>query len=62
MMSPGKLFAKRLFAELKFQFSIWRTTIDWTVALYIVLPAIALGINNICYGGKALPAGLIYCL
>lgn len=46
MMSPGKLFAKRLFAELKFQFSIWRTTIDWTVALYIVLPAIALGINQ----------------
>jgi ABC-2 type transport system permease protein len=45
-MSPGKLFSKRLSAELKFQFSIWRTTIDWTVALYIVLPAIALGINQ----------------
>lgn len=46
MMSPSKLFAKRLSAELKFQFSIWRTTIDWTVALYIVLPAIALGIDQ----------------
>jgi len=58
MMSPSKLFAKRLSAELKFQFIIWRTTIDWTVALYIVLPAIALGINQYLLWWKNTPRWL----
>lgn len=58
MMSPSKLFSKRLSAELKFQFSIWRTTIDWTVALYIVLPAIALGINQYLLWWKNTPRWL----
>lgn len=69
MMSPSKLFTKRLSVELKFQFSIWRTTIDWTVALYIVLPAIALGINqyllwwkNTPYWLNILPVELLFAI
>ncbi len=46
MITPLRVFFKRLFAELKFQVGIWRMVIDWTVALYIVIPAIALGINQ----------------
>ncbi len=58
MMSPRKLFFKRLAAELKFHWSSWRTTIDWTVALYIVLPAIAFGINQYVLWWKNPPAFL----
>jgi len=43
-MTPWKLFLIRLFSECKLQYDAWKTAVDWTVALYIVLPAIAVGI------------------
>lgn len=45
-MTPRKLFLKRLTADWRFKYGIWKTTIDWTVALYIVLPALAFGIHQ----------------
>ncbi|TEB14697.1 Bacterial ABC transporter protein EcsB [Pelotomaculum sp. FP] len=69
MMSPKKLFFRRLSSELKFQFSVWKTIIDWTVALYIVIPAIALGINQYLlwwqdppYWLNLLPVGLLFAI
>jgi len=41
-MTPRVLFYRRLRYEWKFQFRVFKTVIDWTVALYLVLPAIAL--------------------
>ena len=46
MITPNKLFFKRLISEWKYNFSIWRTVIDWTIALYIVIPLIAFGIDQ----------------
>lgn len=42
-MTPSKLFVKRLLAELKFRFNIWKIVVDWTVALYIVIPLLFVG-------------------
>lgn len=44
MITPAKLFKKRIVSDWKFQYKVWRMAIDWTVALYIVIPAIILGI------------------
>lgn len=46
MRTPRQLFVKRLSTEWKYNFGIWRMTIDWTVALYIVLPALVLGVSQ----------------
>ncbi|GIP34774.1 ABC transporter permease [Paenibacillus sp. J2TS4] len=40
MMTPQQLFARRLKENAKFQWSILNMTVDWTVALYIVVPAL----------------------
>jgi len=44
MITPTKIFYKRVISEWKFQYSVWRMAIDWTVALYIVIPAIIFGV------------------
>lgn len=46
MKTPNKLFLNRLAAEIKFQYGVWRTAIDWTVALYFVLPTIYVAIRE----------------
>lgn len=40
MKTPNRLFFNRLTAEFKYQYGVWRTAIDWTVALYIVIPTL----------------------
>ena len=67
MISPGMLFTKRLFSELKFKFDMWRIVIDWTVALYIVIPALIVGIRQylLLWQGppdflKVIPPGALY--
>ena len=37
-MTINQLFNKRVSAEWKYNFSLWKMVIDWTVALYIVVP------------------------
>ena len=44
MTTPTKIFYKRIISDWKFQYEVWRMAIDWTVALYIVIPAIILGV------------------
>lgn len=42
-MNPGKLFYRRLRENWSFQYGVIRSAVDWTVALYIVIPALAVG-------------------
>ncbi|ATW27512.1 hypothetical protein DCMF_24625 [Candidatus Formimonas warabiya] len=41
MITPEKLFYQRIVSEWKYNFGAWRTVIDWTVALYILIPFLA---------------------
>ncbi|MEL7564756.1 MAG: ABC transporter permease [Dehalobacterium sp.] len=41
MMTAKNLFYQRLISEWKCNFEVWRTVIDWTVALYLVIPSLA---------------------
>jgi ABC-2 type transport system permease protein len=45
MITPAQLFFRRVRAEWRFQYGVWKTAIDWTVALYIVIPAALIGLN-----------------
>ncbi|WP_438447776.1 ABC transporter permease [Gorillibacterium sp. sgz5001074] len=42
MLTPGGTAAKRIRASIRFQYRSWRMAVDWTVALYIVIPALIL--------------------
>lgn len=46
MISATQIFFRRVVSEWKFQYSVWKTAIDWTVALYIALPAVLIGLDN----------------
>ncbi|TNJ65854.1 hypothetical protein FE784_13110 [Paenibacillus hemerocallicola] len=40
MIDAKRLFGRRLRSEWKFQYRVWKMAVDWTVALYIVIPAL----------------------
>jgi ABC-2 type transport system permease protein len=40
MIDARKLFRRRLISEWRFQYRVWKMAVDWTVALYIVIPAL----------------------
>jgi ABC-2 type transport system permease protein len=40
MLTPDKLFLKRLAAHGKFQWSVFRLVVDWVIALYFVVPVL----------------------
>jgi ABC-2 type transport system permease protein len=40
MLTPAKLFLKRLAAHGKFQWSVFRLVVDWIIALYFIVPAL----------------------
>ncbi|MFY9140828.1 MAG: ABC transporter permease [Thermacetogeniaceae bacterium] len=46
-MTPEKLFFTRLRSEWKLKYTAWRPVIDWTVALYIIIPGVIIAV--ICY-------------
>lgn len=43
-MTGRALFFQRLFHYWRYQWKVFQTVIDWTVALYIVLPAAAFAV------------------
>ena len=58
MRTARNFFLHRVFKEWKFQIGVWRTAIDWIVALYMVVPALFVVIKlNIdwWHGGLAWP-------
>jgi len=38
MMTVSRLFFRRIVSSWKYQVQVWRTAVDWIVALYIVIP------------------------
>jgi ABC-2 type transport system permease protein len=46
MITPRQLFLRRLFSEWKFQYSVWKTVINWQVVLYVIVPDAAICIYN----------------
>ncbi|WP_407305601.1 ABC transporter permease [Desulfosporosinus sp. SB140] len=45
MMTVTRLFFQRLNSEWKYQYEVWKTAVDWIVALYIVIPFFAIFLN-----------------
>lgn len=43
MLTPGRVALRRIRANARFQYRAWRMAVDWTVALYIVIPALFFG-------------------
>ncbi len=41
-MTPRRWFFNRWKADLRFQFRVFSTVVDWTVALYVVIPGLIL--------------------
>jgi Predicted ABC-type exoprotein transport system, permease component len=41
-MTVTRLFIQRLISEWKYQYQVWKTAVDWVVALYIVIPFCAI--------------------
>lgn len=46
MITPTQLFFRRAGSDWKYQYGVWKTAVDWTVALYIVIPAVLIGLNG----------------
>ncbi|MEA4900119.1 ABC transporter permease [Desulfitobacterium sp.] len=60
MNTVKRLFRHRLIAEWAYQYSVWKTVVDWIVALYIVIPFSALFLYTYWGWWKQVPAGLNY--
>lgn len=58
MKSAKELFFKRVTNEWKYQISTWRVAIDWTVALYFVVPIVIIIIKTYVDWLKAPPLWL----
>jgi len=46
MITATRLFYRRVLSEWKFQYGVWKTALDWTVCLYIVIPALLFAADN----------------
>mgnify|MGYP000854505452 CR=1 FL=1 len=55
-MTPKQLFFRRLRSEWKFKFAAWSTITDWTVALYIIIPALIIATISYIRLWNQLPA------
>ncbi len=58
MITTNKLFYRRFISYWKFQYNVWRTVIDWMVAIYIVIPFIAFGVYQYLLWWRNPPAVL----
>lgn len=60
MTTAKKLFLHRLVSGWAYQYSVWKTVVDWIVALYIVIPFSALFIDTYISWWRHIPTGLNY--
>ncbi|MEF3306630.1 ABC transporter permease [Paenibacillus sp. GYB003] len=56
MIDANRLFARRLRSEWRFQYRVWKMAVDWTVALYIVIPAVAVAVYHYVSWWRDMPA------
>lgn len=55
MIDANRLFARRLKSEWRFQYRVWKMAVDWTVALYIVIPALLVAAYQYISWWRAMP-------
>ncbi|HEY8911047.1 MAG TPA: ABC transporter permease [Desulfosporosinus sp.] len=60
MMTVTGLFFQRIISGWKYQYQVWRTAVDWIVALYIVIPFSAIFIDFYLSWWRAAPGWLDY--
>ena len=60
MMTVTKLFLKRISSDWKYQYQVWKTAVDWIVALYIVIPFFTIFINFYLSWWRKAPEWLAY--
>lgn len=60
MLTTNRLFIKRILRDWKFQFNVIKTAVDWTVLLYILLPAVGFGMYYYVKLWSELPAWADY--
>lgn len=59
-MTVTKLFLQRLRLEWKYQYEVWKTAVDWVVALYIVIPFLGIFLNFYLSWWRKAPGWLDY--
>ena len=60
MVTATRLFFRRIVSDWKYQYQVWKTAVDWIVALYIVIPFIAIFINYYLSWWRKAPGWLGY--
>lgn len=60
MMTVRRLFFRRLVSDWSYQYQVWRTAVDWIVALYIVIPFFAIFLNFYLSWWRKAPEWLAY--
>lgn len=60
MTTVKKLFRHRIISGWVYQYSVWKTVVDWIVALYIFIPFSALFIDTYISWWRQIPTGLNY--
>jgi ABC-2 type transport system permease protein len=59
-MSPLKWFFRRWCSDWRFQYRVWRTVIDWTVMLYLIVPGLAILIERYLAWWREEPVWLLH--
>jgi ABC-2 type transport system permease protein len=60
MMAVTKLFLRRLVSEWRYQYQVWKTAVDWIVALYIIIPFFAIFMDLYLSWWRKAPGWLNY--
>ena len=60
MITVTRLFYRRIISEWKYQYQVWRTAVDWIVALYIIIPFFAIFLNYYLSWWRKAPEWLVY--
>lgn len=60
MITVTRLFIGRVISDWKYQYEVWKTVVDWIVALYIVIPFSAFFIYTYLSWWRAVPWWLDY--
>lgn len=56
MITVSKLFLRRLASEWNYQFQVVKTVVDWIVAIYIVIPFLAIFVDTYLSWWRQVPA------
>ena len=60
MITVTRLFLRRIVSDWKYQYQALRAAVDWTVALYIVIPCLAISLDFYFSWWRAVPRWLFY--